>query len=163
VNIATLHYYFDSKEALIRAVVDYLLHQFLTITAPAPNEGEATELQQLRQVFADLRYQLQQEPQLFIVMNELHLRAQRDPAVRAILKRLNDGWQAHIEAICEEGLRNRVFRADLDPHRATSEVIALIKGISLQSVSALDTFDVERIGADIEHWFINPDVKTRKT
>ncbi|HEY3229503.1 MAG TPA: TetR family transcriptional regulator C-terminal domain-containing protein, partial [Roseiflexaceae bacterium] len=94
---------------------------------------------------------------------ELHLRAQRDPAVRAILKRLNDGWQAHIEAICEEGLRNRVFRADLDPHRATSEVIALIKGISLQSVSALDTFDVERIGADIEHWFINPDVKTRKT
>jgi AcrR family transcriptional regulator len=159
VNIATLHYYFNSKEDLIRGVVEYMVHLFLTIKAPIPADTSETATQKLRRIFLDLQYQLQQAPQMFVVFTELHLRSQRDPAVRAILKNLNKEWQAHVEAICQEGIRQGTFRPDLDVHRATSEVIALIKGISLQAASQLDTFNFERLGADVEQWFANPIIK----
>jgi hypothetical protein len=95
---------------------------------------------------------------MFIVWTELHLRSQRDPTVRAILKNLNDGWQTQVESICREGLQQQLFRSDLDPRRAAAAVIALIKGISLQAVSQLDTFDFDRLSADVEHWFSNSKV-----
>src|SRR5262245_14091555 len=99
VNIATLHYYFSTKEALIAGVVEYLLHQFVTLEAPTP-EGELTAADKLRQVFRDLEFQLREAPEMFVVLTELHLRSQRNPEVWEILGRLNDGWQAHIESIC---------------------------------------------------------------
>lgn len=160
VNIATLHYYFNSKEDLIRGVVEHMVHLFLTLKAPFPAEGSETAAQKLRHIFLDLQYQLQQAPQMFVVFTELHLRSQRDPTMRAILRNLNEAWQAQIEAICQEGIRQGTFRPDLDVHRAASEVIALIKGISLQAASQLDTFNFERLAADVEQWFANPTIKT---
>jgi AcrR family transcriptional regulator len=159
VNIATLHYYFKSKEDLIRGVVEYMVHLFLTIKAPIPADTSETAAQKLRRIFLDLQYQLQQAPQMFVVFTELHLRSQRDPAVRAILKNLNEDWLAHVEAICQEGIQQGTFRPDLEVHRAASEVIVLIKGISLQAASQLDTFNFERLGADVEQWFVNPPIK----
>lgn len=153
VNIATLHYYFHTKADLVRGVVDYLLHQFLTVTAPVPEEDVATADQQLRQAFMDLAYQLEQMPAMFIVLNELHLHSQRDEAVRAMLHGLNDGWHAHIEGLCREGIEQQLFRSDLDPARAASEVIALIMGMSVQAIANLDRFDFERIGTDVVEWF----------
>lgn len=153
VNIATLHYYFNSKEDLIRGVVEYMVHLFFTITAPIPASGSEMASQKLRRIFLDLQYQLQQAPQMFVVFTELHLRSQRDPAVRVILRNLNEEWQAHIESIFREGVRQGTFRSDLDVHRAASEVIALIKGISLQAASQLDTINFERLSADVEQWF----------
>ncbi|MCL4302899.1 MAG: TetR/AcrR family transcriptional regulator [Anaerolineae bacterium] len=156
VNIATLHYYFNSKEDLIRGVVEYMVHLFLTLKAPLPSEGNETAAQKLRRIFLDLQYQLQQAPQMFVVFTELHLRSQRDPVIRAVLRDLNEAWQAQIEAICQEGVGQGTFRPDLEVHRAASEVIALIKGISLQAASQLDSFNFERLGADVEQWLANP-------
>ena len=153
VNIATLHYYFASKDTLVHGVVEYILSQFLTVTAPTLAVDTASASQQLRGMFADLRYQLQEMPQLFVVLTELHLRAQRDPSIGAALRGLNQGWHAHLRGICAEGIQKVVFRLDLDPHRMASLLIALIKGVSLQSVSELDSFDLEWIGVEIAGWF----------
>lgn len=159
VNIATLHYYFNSKEDLIRGVVEYMIHMFLTLKAPIPVESSETASQKMQRIFLDLQYQLQQAPQMFVVFTELHLRSQRDPVMRVILRNVNEAWQAQIEAICQEGVHQGIFRPDLEVHRAASEVIALIKGISLQAASQLDTFNFERLGADVEQWFTQPGIK----
>lgn len=153
VNIATLHYYFETKEALVHGVVDYLLQQFLTITAPVPEGERASAAQLLRQNFLNLQYQLQVMPDMFVVLTELHLRAQRDPSIAAPLQALHEGWHTYLQGVCQEGIDHKEFRADLDPAQATSLVIALIKGLSLQAVSKLDTFDYARIGTEIERWF----------
>src|SRR6476646_5650800 len=63
VNIATLHYYFHTKEDLIRGVVDLLLQRFLTQTAPGAAAADAPAPEQIAQVFADLDYQLQATPE----------------------------------------------------------------------------------------------------
>jgi hypothetical protein len=90
------------------------------------------------------------------VLTELHLRARRDAVVRAMLKDFNDSWLAGIEAICQEGVQQQLFRANLDPYRTASAIMALINGMSLQAIGQLDTIDFVSLGSDVEQWLINP-------
>ncbi len=74
VNIATLHYYFARKEDLIRSVVEYLLQQFMTVYLPGSPFEMRTPLEQIRGELAELQYLVQEQPEMFIVLNELVLR-----------------------------------------------------------------------------------------
>ncbi|HLY29423.1 MAG TPA: TetR/AcrR family transcriptional regulator, partial [Ktedonobacterales bacterium] len=56
VNIATLHYYFPSKEDLIRSVVDYLADQFATRNEPYANT-QSEPLAEVRRELTDTLYQ----------------------------------------------------------------------------------------------------------
>src|SRR5438046_984796 len=76
VNVATLHYYFPSKEDLIKAVVGHAMSRFQSTLA---TEGSAIE--RLRGHFTGLRRLAREEPQLFATMAELMLRASRDKAL----------------------------------------------------------------------------------
>jgi AcrR family transcriptional regulator len=159
VNIATLHYYFNTKEDLVKAVVDYLLHLFVTVEAPRPadmDEEQASAAQKMRWVFDDLEYQLQTQPEMFVVLTELHLRSQRDPAVSDLLKRLDEGWHAHIASIYREGVAQQAFNPDLDPDTVASLLIALIKGLSIQATSQLDHLESNRIYKTVENWLSRP-------
>src|SRR5205085_2687832 len=73
VNIATLHYYFPTKEALIRGVIGFAMQQFMQTM---PTEGSAVD--QLRGHLNALRELLKNERELWSVMGELVLRAPRD-------------------------------------------------------------------------------------
>src|SRR5213592_1053256 len=74
VNIATLHYYFPTKEALIRGVIGQAMQRF---RATIPAEGAAEE--QLRGHLRALARLMKEDQQLWSVMGELVLRAPRDP------------------------------------------------------------------------------------
>jgi AcrR family transcriptional regulator len=152
VNIATLHYYFHTKEDLIRGVVDLLLQRFLTQTAPAAPAADAPGPAQLAQVFADPDYQLQTTPEMFVVLTELHLRAGRDPAIRALLQPLDDGWRAHLTALCAAGQQAGTLRPDQDPARTAALLIALVKGLSLQAISGLPAPGPSAPGTDLARW-----------
>ena len=91
VNIATLHYYFPSKETLIGGVVQHLLHQFLTLAPRVPEGEESTAAQRLERELSDMEYELQAAPQMWTVMMELQLRSLRDPAISAVMKDSRDG------------------------------------------------------------------------
>src|SRR5438477_12242730 len=68
VNIATLHYYFPSKEALIRGVVEHAMERFRSTLAPHGSPAD-----QLRNHLRAVRKLLQAEPELGTVMGELAL------------------------------------------------------------------------------------------
>src|ERR1700757_1598382 len=55
VNIATLHYYFPTKEALIGGVADFLASRFVTLHAPRKPSTGSPALDRLQQEFADAR------------------------------------------------------------------------------------------------------------
>src|ERR671925_1672568 len=76
VNIATLHYYFPTKEALIRGVVELSMQRFRSTLTP---HGAAST--QLRNHLRAVRRLLRDEPKLGIVMAELALRSTRDPGI----------------------------------------------------------------------------------
>src|SRR5467141_3703155 len=87
VNIATLHYYFPTKAALIRAVVGHAMERFRTTFEPGGSPGA-----QLEAHFRGVRRLVRDEPELFAVMGELAQRSARDPAIAAIFKDTNDTW-----------------------------------------------------------------------
>ncbi len=122
VNIATLHYYFATKEALIWGVRDYIGAQYMVLHAPGYRR-EGTPLERLRMEFADVRYydasNRNSSPCLGIVSPACH----RDPVssvldVSTILVR-------SMEADPQRRVRERVFRADLDPPPPRTSITSL--------------------------------------
>src|SRR2546425_8204379 len=91
VNIATLHYYFPTKEALIRGVVGHAMGRFRSTFS-----GRGSAATQLRRHFRGLRSLARDEPALFAVMGELALRARRDPGMASILRETDELWHATL-------------------------------------------------------------------
>src|SRR2546427_6740846 len=80
-NIATLHYYFPTKEALIRGVVAYAMDRFRSTLAPHGSPAD-----QLRNHLRALRKLLRDEPEVGPVMGQPALRPPRDPAMARLMR-----------------------------------------------------------------------------
>src|SRR3977135_2908566 len=80
VNIATLHYYFPTKESLIRGVVEHAMGRFRSTLAPHGSPAD-----QLRNHLRAVRKWLADEPELGSVMGELTLRSARDKTIGGIM------------------------------------------------------------------------------
>ena len=94
VNVATLHYYFPTKEALIGDVLKHAMQRFRT---SMPTAGSPAD--QLRSHFVGIRRLVREEPELFAVMGELALRSARDPAIRTLYQQTTDIWQATVRGL----------------------------------------------------------------
>src|SRR5438132_9238429 len=86
-NIATLHYYFPTKEALIRGVIAHAMQRFRTTLAPHGVSGDP-----LRRHLRAVRTLLRDEPQVGAVMGELALRSARDASLAQIMRETYDAW-----------------------------------------------------------------------
>ncbi|HKD75519.1 MAG TPA: TetR family transcriptional regulator C-terminal domain-containing protein [Ktedonobacterales bacterium] len=151
VNIATLHYYFHSKEDLIRAVVEYLRGVFEHTHTPDLPSSPQDPAAELHQEFADLFYQPEEVRVAIIVSEELYLRAQRDPTIRAMLRNMDDVWHRHIVTYLARGVQEGVFRPDLDIEATAWGIQALVKGSTIQ-VMLDPSCPVERFHVQIERW-----------
>jgi len=149
VNIATLHYYFATKEALVSGVADYISDQFRTTHAPQVYTGAGTPLERLRQEFADVRYYHTERLAMWVAVQELTQHAERDPAIARIMQRLEHHWYASVDRILIEGVAAGVFRADLDIGAATHILLAFARG-SRAIIADLYAFD--RACAELERW-----------
>ena len=159
VNIATLHYYFPTKEALIGGLAEYLAFQFVNVHAPAVPAGRSPALDRLRQEFADARYYRLERPDLLTVMQELLLRAQRDPAIKSIMDPLIYHWQAGIKEMIENGIREGMFRPNLVPVVAAALIASTMWGSMNVSVG-IEVMD--RVFEEIERWLaLSPNKRSR--
>ena len=149
VNIATLHYYYPSKEALIRGVLDYLMHQFITLTPQSSQEPEGQgAADMLIREFTDQAYQIAKQPRLFVVLLELSQRSLRDPTMQHIMKQYDLHWRNHILQILEVGRNNGEFDPNLDLDQEASTLIALFKGLGFQLVHQFDGLSMEAIARE---------------
>src|SRR5882757_6467035 len=77
VNVATLHYYFPTKQALVEGVAQFLNEKFIAVHGPAPEPTGYPALDMLRQEFSDGRYYIEEEPRMMLVLHEFGLRSSR--------------------------------------------------------------------------------------
>lgn len=148
VNIATLHYYFASKEALIQGVVEHLLHEFSN--APISVVEDTTPLGQIKAMFLMTYSRFQTSSEMFVVLEELVLRSLRDPSIRSALRRLDGEWHAYLRSVVSSGIYQGMFRAGLDPDITATELIMLIKGCSLHYITSPETIDIHHVLGDVE-------------
>ncbi len=152
INIATLHYYFKTKDALIQGVVDYLIDRFSSVNAPLAAGAQQDPAEQVRQMFVDVQYQLQHMPDMFVVLTELHLHARRNPAVRASMNGMLQTWRDHVEGVCRAGIEQGLFPADLDIPRTATILMALTEGLTLRAIAGLEYPPLEPIGTEMADW-----------
>ncbi len=124
VNIATLHYYYPTKEALIRAVVGHAMGLFRTTLDPDGEPGD-----QLAAHFRGVRRLFRDSPELFVVMGELAQRSARDPAIATIFKEMNDTWHATLRALLRHAQSAGVADATLDADATAALVTASFRGM----------------------------------
>src|SRR5271168_973851 len=130
VNIATLHYYFPTKQTLIEGLAQFLSGIFATLHAPAAPATGRPFLDHLRQEFTDARFYHERHPELGVVLQELTLRANRDEAVRTAMNTMVLSWRAWIEIIVRGGIAEGTFRHDLDPEETIPTLMAVLAGDS---------------------------------
>jgi AcrR family transcriptional regulator len=126
VNIATLHYYFPTKEALIRGVLEHAMSRFRTTLAPHGSPDD-----QLRNHLRAVRKLLQDEPQVGAVMAELALRSARDASIAALLRQTYDAWHATMRGLLRRAVKAGELRPELDSDEAAALVVATLTVMTL--------------------------------
>jgi TetR/AcrR family transcriptional regulator, regulator of cefoperazone and chloramphenicol sensitivity len=145
VNIATLHYYFPTKEALIRGVVGHAMGRFRTAFAPGSRPGE-----QLAAQFKGIRRLASDEPELFMVMGELALRSSRDPAIAAIFQDTIRAWHDILVTLVGHAQRDGFVDKRLDPATTASLIIATLSGLFMVPVADTASDRVDKALAQLE-------------
>ena len=156
VNIATLHYYFPSKQDLVEGLAQFIGAKFVTIHGPRPVPSGCAALDDLRQEFADSQYYVEHEPKMLLVMQELGMRGKRDAVVKKIVDELYSHWRHGIQEMVEEGAKTGVFRADIDKEALCAILMSIFAGIA-----GMGGGNVGEIAKTTESWILSDEVKAQ--
>jgi AcrR family transcriptional regulator len=143
--VATLHYYFPSKNDLILGISKYLAKQFVTVRAPAVPQTEHSALGWLRQGFADAEFYARSRPDLAVVTQELALRARRDRFVNEVMDKLIRDWRRAVRKMLELGIADGVFRCDIDLTAMVNLLAAVFSGVAY-----LKPHEIAGVGVSVE-------------
>lgn len=131
VNIATLHYYFPTKEALIRGVVEHAMGRFRSTLAPHGSPSD-----QLRNYLRSVRKLLLEEPALGSVMAELALRSTRDKSIAAIMKAMYEAWHETTRGLLRRAVKEGHLSPDIDSDSVAALIVAALTAMTLPPMNA---------------------------
>jgi AcrR family transcriptional regulator len=156
INIATLHYYFPTKEALIRAVLDHAMTRFRSTLEPHGSPAD-----QLRNHLRAVRQLLLVEPQVGVVMGELALRSARDESMAAIMRENNTGWLTTIRALLRRAVKSGHLRPEVDTDDVAALVVATLTSMTLPTTARAPQTD--QALRQLERWLGFPDEPIQST
>ena len=145
INIATLHYYFPTKESLIRAVLDHAMNRFRSTLAPHGSPAD-----QLRNYLRSVRTLLMEEPELGAVMAELALRSVRDASIGSIMNQMYDTWHVTLRGLLRRAVREGGLRPELDSDAVAALIIATLTSMTLPVMT--DPSRGDRALRQLERW-----------
>jgi AcrR family transcriptional regulator len=153
-NIATLHYYFPTKEALIRGVVAHAMERFRSTLAPHGSPAD-----QLRNHLRAVRKLLRDEPEVGAVMGELALRSARDASLARIMGEANTAWHRTLRGLLQRAAREGHLDRELDHDDVAALIMATLISMTLPSSVSADRTD--RAFHQLERWLGLVPVKAR--
>src|ERR1700682_1158856 len=136
VNIATLHYYFPTKESLIRGVVEHAMVRFRSTLAPHGSPAD-----QLGNHLRAVRKLLVEEPELTAVMGELALRSARDKSIAGIMTEMYDAWHATLRGLLRRAVREGGLRPELDSDGVAALIVATLTAVTLPTLGGTPRTD----------------------
>lgn len=128
---ATLLHHLPDKQALVAALVEHVMARFAAADA-AEAADVASPVARLRAHHRAIRARFAAEPEMFAVLNELSVRARRDPAIAAALDRSNAVWADHLRGLVRAAEAAGALRAGLPVEAIVTLELALFKGLSIR-------------------------------
>lgn len=149
----SLHYYFDTKDQLIVALLDRLLEQFLS--------GHEERLVDAGDPLAKLRVLLEQQQGLIEhrkdqleVYYDFWVQATKRPIVRRKIREMYSSWRGTLNRILDDGVRQGQFRADR-VLQAEFLLISLFQGAALQSIVDPANVDLGAYFAQVDKFIVH--------
>ena len=136
VNVATLHYYFPTKESLIRGVVEYAMTRFRSTLAPHGSPSD-----QLRNYLRGVRKLLAEEPALGSVMGELAVRSARDKSIAALMTEMYGVWHVTTRGLLRRAVKEGNLRPELDSDGVAALIVATLTAMTLPTMSGAPRTD----------------------
>ena len=130
VNVATLHYYFPTKEALIGGILEKAMDRFGSTITRSTSRGGL-----LRAHFRGLRRLVRDEPELFAVMGELALRSTRDPVIAQLFNKTVEMWQHAMRTLIAQAIRDGSIDSRRDPDAQAALVVSAVMGASMLPIN----------------------------
>ena len=156
IHHATLLHYFPTKEALVEAVVENMLEE---LRQEGYRHGALSTMDTLCQEFLDMRERFLDQPEFLAVLNELHLRAQRDPLIAALLERMDRSWRHYLTSLLERGVASGEFRSDLAVGAVVDVLILQFRGFGSQVQRLRDQHSIDGLIAAecamLRHWLMS--------
>jgi len=156
VNIATLHYYFPSKQDLVEGLAQFIGAKFVTIHGPKPAPSGYPALDRLRQDFSDGRHYFKHESRMLLVMQEFAMRGRRDGEVQKVVEQMNFHWRQGLEQMVLEGVGDGTFRTDMEPEAMLAMLMSLFAGIAITGAG-----NIREIERGIESWILSDKMKSK--
>lgn len=156
VNIATLHYYFPSKQDLIEGLAQWIGAKFVTLHGPAPESSGMPALDRLRQEFEDGKLYLTKHPEMLLLMQEFALRGKRDAAVQRVVEQMQGHWRQGVEEMVNAGVADGTFRTDVP----CGELIAMLMAI-FSSAGGIEIAQITAIARQTENWLLSEKAKRK--
>lgn len=150
IHHASLLHYFPNREALIRGVVEQIVEQLDRVPGLGAASNALPPQDALHLHFQHVLAQMREQPALFIALNELFRRAERDEEVRRILTATDVSWSNYLMPLLQSGIATGAFRTDLNPHVVAVLIMSVFKGLSTQLT--LTTEEIEAAVTQLERW-----------
>jgi TetR/AcrR family transcriptional repressor of nem operon len=147
INNATLIHHYPSKVALIRAVVERFTKRFEAV-ADASNTDGSPRAKLARHMRSSVEL-MRTSPQMFVVLNEIMLRARRDPEIAHLVSVPLTAWRRHIVSLLlspgDQSDAAALSRAEEIATACMAELLGM--GLLLNSTDAADSpFEPSRDG-----------------
>lgn len=152
---ASLLHYFPNREALIRGVVLRIVDTLDRVPTPGSSDVALPPRAALHTHFQHVLRQIQTYPERFIVLNELALRARRDPESAQVLTEIDASWLSYLLPLLEAGRTHGAFRPDLDVEATAWLITSCFKGLSTHAHISSEHW--QRTLAQLERWIIGDD------
>jgi AcrR family transcriptional regulator len=147
VNIGTLHYYFPSKEALIRATVRHTTARFAGTLSK-----DGTPAAQLLAHLEGIRHLLKTDQTLWAVLSEVTLRAARDEAIAEMMRHADEQWYGFLQGLVARGVDGGCLDRGLQPEGVAAVIVAAVKGLSMPTMGSMRPERIDRTIDQLEQW-----------
>lgn len=130
ISAGLIFYHFETKDALLAAAFRHAVRQdLLRLEQTATRYADPVE--RLRRILAI--YGPQGRAPGWRLWIDAWALAQREPAIRKVLRHLDDEWRAALLRTIEDGVRADQFRC-ADPTAAVARIGALLDGLSVATL-----------------------------
>ena len=137
------YHYFDSKQALLEAVVERFADGAMASLAPVLNDPELPALTKLEKVFAGIATLKAEQKDLMLAIIEVW-NSDDNAIVREKVRRLSERITVPLfSAVVRQGVDEGTFRVD-SPDETARVLVSLMQGFQLQ---ATDLFIARQAGA----------------
>jgi AcrR family transcriptional regulator len=138
-STAAVHYYYETKDDLLAAFLDYLLEQFVDSihSVETTNPEERLEL-----LLDELLVKPQENPDLSVAMLEMRSQAPYKETFSERFRENDEYIRYMLKAVINHGIDEGVFN-DVDAEHVTRSLLTIIDGARTRAVMLDDTAELE--------------------